>query len=214
MIKKLMQGVCFLIIFGSWAIAAHAQTTDTLVRIDDPTSCTGIDSATEICVQYTGPTVYVPSFDPLDLGFELAVSNPPGEVPDPSSDPINCASDSFGLAFPLTKQGGTEFSGCAFSFGTLTNDAYYTISISDPSGIPDIPFTLPGSEWQCPAGEVCSGAGPLSVTFTPEPSTSLLYVSGLLLFLLVGFFRKRFRVTSNVVAVIGASPRASFESIA
>lgn len=215
MIRKLVQGVCFLIILGSWAIAAHAQTTDALVRIDDPTCTPGPGC---IVLTYTGPTETIGAYPSAPLF--LAVANPPGYYLDPAPpNNYNCGSDVFTISLPdvvpTTPPPPQTFLGCYFYGGTINNGDTYSISVTGS----DIPILISldndGTQvWECAAEDASSCSGDVAtVDPTPEPSTSLLYMSGFLLFLLVGFFRKRFRATSNVVAATGASPRASFESI-
>ncbi len=219
--KKLTLVVGFLIIFGCSAIAAHAQTSaDALVRIDDPTCTPGPGC---IVLTYTGPTTTVADF-PSYPPFSLLVANPPSYYldPPPPSD-YNCGSDVFTTSSPIVYSATPPptpppayFFGCNFWGGTITSGETYSISIAGS----DIPILISLDNdgtpvWECAATDASSCSGDMAtVDPTPEPSTSLLYMSGLLLFLLVGFFRKRFRAASNVVAAIGVSPRASLESIA
>lgn len=195
MMKKLTLVAGFLIILGCSPIAAHAQTSisgDALVRIDDPL-CTS-PTATCVLVEYTGPTVIIPSLGPPPVySFLLPVSNPPGYVTDPMSPSnINCGGDNFSSATPITNVGATEFFGCLFSGGTLTNGQIY--SFSDVGATSNIPFSLSNTTWECAPTDSCSQAD-MSISFTPELSTSVLFGSGLLLFFLGGFVRKRLGAT-------------------
>jgi len=185
--KKLGQIVCFLIIFSAWATAAHAS--DALIRIDDPTCTPGPGC---VVLQYTGPTETIPVFtlDPLTF----LVSTPPSYYPDPAPpNNYNCGSNfmtvSFPIVFPVSypplKLG---FFGCGFTGGTLT-DGQYSLTIAG-SNIP-IDLSL-GQGWGCANIDMSSCSGDMvTVDPTPEPSTAVLYLSGLLLIFLVGFFRKR-----------------------
>lgn len=192
MMKKLTLVAGFLIVLGSSAITAHAQTpisADALVRIDDP-FCTS-PTATCVLVEYTGPTVII---EPPTHYFVLPVSDPPGHVPDPMSpDNINCGGDEFmTVATAITNGAATEFFGCLFSGGTLTHDHVY--SFTDDGATSNIPFTLSNTTWKCAPGDSCSQED-MSISFTPEPSTSVLFGSGLLLFFLGGSVRKRLGTT-------------------
>lgn len=185
--KKLAQIVCFLIIFGSLAAVAHAQDTDALIRIDDPTCTPGPGC---VVLEYTGPTETIPVFtlDPLTF----LVSNPPGSYPDPAPpNNYNCGSDFFAvsLAIALPPFDPDEFFGCLFTGGTITNGDLYSISISGA----DIPINLSlGNDFECAPSDPLSCSGDMfTVDPTPEPSTALLYMSGLLLIFLVGFAKKR-----------------------
>jgi hypothetical protein len=177
MMKKLVRIVCFLIIFGAWATAAHAS--DALINFDDPLCTPGPG-----CVQleYTGtpgPVIF----------FPILVANPPGFYPDPAPpNNYNCASNIFVFSFPLADP--TQFFGCGFLLGILENNTPYSLSITGAN----IPINLSlDSDLKCAPSDptsICSG-DKATVDPTPEPSTALLYTSGLLLIFLVGFSRKR-----------------------
>ena len=191
---KLARVFCFLLILGSSAIAAHAQTnTDAIIHIDDP-SCTPGSNC--VVLEYTGPTVDIPNLGPPpQLTFLLPVTNPPGFVPDPPSPSnINCGSDVFSSSTAITNNGATEFFGCSFAGGTLTNDTLY--SISDDGATSQVPLTVDGSIWQCAPDTSCT-QDDISISFAPEPGTSLLFMTGILVFSLGGFARKRFGATSR-----------------
>lgn len=189
---KLARVFCFLIILGSSAIAAHAQT-DAIIHIDDPLCTPG---PTCVNLLYIGPTVTIPNVGPPpDLVFLLPVTNPPGFVPDPAyPDNINCGSDVFSTSTPVTDAGATEFFACSFSGGTLTNDMTY--SISDVGATSQIPLSVDNTMWQCAPDTSCTQPD-ISIGFAPEPGTSLLFMTGILMFSLGGFARKRFGGTSR-----------------
>jgi hypothetical protein len=125
----------------------------------------------------------------------LPVTNPPGVVPDPMPPAnINCGGDAFSTATPLTSGDATQFFGCLFSGGTLTHGDLY--SFSDEGATSNIPFTVTNTDWKCAPGDSCSQEN-ITIDFSPEPSTSVLFLSGLLLLSLGGFARKRFGATSR-----------------
>jgi hypothetical protein len=182
--------LCVLVVLGTSAIAVRAQT-DALIRIDDPLCTVGPNC---VILEYTGPTVTLPN--PSDLFFVLPVTDPPGMVADPAPPAnINCGGDVFSTAVPITNAGASEFFGCLFTGGTLTNDGLY--SFSDVGATSNIPFTVSNTLWKCAPGDSCSQKD-ITIDFTPEPSTALLFTTGLLLFSLSGFARKRY----------GAAPRS------
>jgi hypothetical protein len=189
---KIARLLSVLVVLGTSAIAARAQT-DALIRIDDPLCTVGPNC---VVLEYTGPTVTLPNAGPpADLFFVLPVTNPPGVVPDPTPPSnINCGGDVFSTAIPITNAGATEFFGCLFTGGTLTNDELY--SFSDVGATSNIPFTVSNTLWKCAPGDSCSQAD-ITISFSPEPSTSVLFMTGLLLFLLSGLARKRFGAASR-----------------
>lgn len=180
--KKLAQLVCFLVIFGASAMAVHAQDTDALIRIDDPTCTPGPGC---VVLEYTGTPGTI-------LFLPLLVSNPPGYYPDPAPPSnYNCGSNIFAISFALALPplDPTQFYGCGFLFGTLENNTPYSLSITG-ANIP-INFSL-DNVFTCydDPSSICSG-DTATVDPTPEPSTALLYSSGLLLIFVVGFVGKR-----------------------
>jgi hypothetical protein len=186
---KIARLLCVLVVLGTSAIAARAQT-DALIRIDDPLCSVGPNC---VILEYTGPTVTLPN--PADLFFVLPVTDPPGMVPDPATPSnINCGGDVFSTAVPITNAGSTEFFGCIFTGGTLTNDGLY--SFSDVGATSNIPFTVSGTLWKCAPGDSCSQKD-ITIAFSPEPSSYVLFMTGLLLFALSGFARKRFGAASH-----------------
>jgi hypothetical protein len=189
---KIARLLCVLVVLGTSAIAARAQT-DAIIRIDDPLCSVG---PTCVVLEYTGPTVTLPNAGPPEeFFFLLPVTDPPAMVPDPAPPSnINCGGNVFSIAVPLTNAGATEFFGCLFSGGTLTHDDLY--SFSDVGSTIDIPFTVSNTLWKCAPGDSCSQKD-ITIDFSPEPSTSLLFVTGLLLFSLCGFARKRFGAASR-----------------
>lgn len=193
MMKKLAQIVCFLVIFGASAVAVHAQDADALIRIDDPLCTAGPGC---VVLDYTGTTTTFTTSSP----FDLSVADPPSFYNDPAPPAnYNCASNFFTSSVPITASPfppAVQFLGCAFAGGTLTNGDPYSLTISGA----DIPldFSL-GGVFQCDSSDLSAcpaGTGTFVVDPTPEPSTAVLYSSGLLLIFLVGLVRKRRLVAS------------------
>ena len=184
MMKKLMWVACFVILFGASAIVAHAQTAvdpfagDSHIILNGPDPCSSIpDEPYCVPLTYSGTGATY---------FTLSVPTP---IPEPPPD--TCAADNFSC-IPLTAScPSMSDTTCFFGFtffdfmgdnGTVTNGDMFSLYANVP-----ITLSLTGT------GLTCSGTGCVGpdVTFTPEPGTALLYVSGLAL--LVGFGRKRFR---------------------
>jgi hypothetical protein len=204
--KSLVRVVCFLIAFGGLAIAACAQTPidpssvpDALVHMSTPDGC---NPPYEICFEYTGPTL--PSWAVLPVFFS---ADPEPTVFDPTTTSYQC--DTIGPLYcymmvtdpPETADfwGMFLFIPGAFdgeTFGmTVTGGP---VSFGSSGGLP------------CIAG--CVTGEPFTVDPTPEPSTALLYMSGLLLFLLGGFAKKRLGAHSVAQADASASPHGLFST--
>jgi hypothetical protein len=202
MMKKIGLVVGFLIVLGSSAVAAHAQTAvdpssvaDPRIGVLDPfcpadSYCATIESGSAETVAYCDPLILVldPSGCPVPSGdsspFILAVPTPPGSY---SVPPLyTCYSDVFleslptGTLFPLT------FTGCNFADGMIPANTPITISATGGPVVLDLP---PG--FTCSEG--CSGD---QIDLTPELGTGFLFLTGLLLLSLGAFARKRFGANS------------------
>lgn len=185
---KLARVFCFLIILASSAIAAYAQTPiDPSSVINDPhVVLNSPDPACPLgdyCVDLTYSTTHTgPVFVPV---LTFLVPDPPGELPVPPA--YSCSSNVFLLC--LTDYSGfqgfkpTEFNGFTLLFGILYNGQTFILESTGP-----IQLELP-SGFACNPASLCPDG---VVTFSPEPGTALLFMTGLLLLSLVGFARKRF----------------------
>lgn len=187
MIKKLMQIIFSLIIFGASAMAVHAS--DALIHFDDPLCTPGPGC---VVLDYTGTTMSFTTSSP----FDFSVADPPSFYNDPAPpNNYNCASNFFTSSAAITASPfppAVQFLGCAFAGGTLTNGDKYDLMISG-ANIP-LDFSL-GGVFKCDASDLSScpnNTGTFVVGPTPEPGTFLLFMSGLVLFLLGAFTRKRF----------------------
>jgi len=202
----------FLMILGSLAIAARAQTP-----LPDPSSGDAGDPrivfpdacpANAYCANLTtgntaitipecgssiagGDLLLAAGLCPNDLF--LAVATGPISVP-----PIyTCFSDYTAgppvVGFQQFAPNGTlsppTFTGCAFADGSIPANTTISLAIAGLGGVPP-----PATTFVIPDGFV--GAGE-DITLAPEPGTSLLFVSGLLLISLGSIARKRFRTTSR-----------------
>jgi hypothetical protein len=179
-----------VLLVGFCAVIARADATtpgDPRVRADDPVCPTGaycvtIESTTAVTVPYCDPFVLLldPSACP-GTPFNLAVADPPGFY---SVPPVyTCGSNIFGEAVPTGTLFPTiTFTGCNFADGTIPADTPITISSMGGPVILDLP-----EGFTCPDGGCSDG----QIDLTPEPRTSVLFVTGLLLFSLAGFARKR-----------------------
>lgn len=184
---KLARVFCFLVILGSSAVAAYAQTPiDSSSVIGDPTvaardpSCPTDAYCVPITYDGTKSHYYGSIFDALTF----LVPDPPGPLPNGSS--YTCETGVSGdifkhclvialptPLFPLTDP--IDFYGVLFWGGTLTPDEVVTLSsVGGP-----VEFDLPANF-----------KGPKIIDLSPEPGTALLYMTGLVV--LVGFVRKRF----------------------
>ena len=199
MMKKLMWVACFVILFGGSAIATHAQTpvdpTISLHYPDPPGACpTG---AYCVNLAYSGPTEFVYDY----LFPTVPASGIPGAVIFPPPPTWMCSTNDTYMVGPSTYSdtfdasysdvSGTSevtgnFIGCAFS-GKLTRGDTFTISAQGGTVVLSLP-----TGFSCQAGQNCSGN---DINLTPELGTGFLFLSGLLLFSLGGFARKRFGVS-------------------
>lgn len=200
---KIARVLCFLIIFGSSAIAAHAQTPlgpsggagDP--RIILPDACPADAYCANLMTNSTGITIAACPGGDLALALGLCpdlflkVATGPISVP-----PIwTCSSDYAAgppvVGFLQSAPNGTlsplTFTGCAFADGSIPGGTTISIAVEGFGGVPP-----PAVTFVIPAGFVDAG---MDITLSPEPGTSLLFMSGLLL---IGFFaRKRFGTTSS-----------------
>jgi hypothetical protein len=179
---------------GFCAVVARADTTipgDPTIRADDPTCPTGaycatiVSGPTAITVAYCNPfTLLVdPSACP-NTPFNLAVADPPGFY---SVPPIyTCGSNVFAEWAPTGTLSPLTFTGCNFADGTIPANTAITISAMGGPVVLDLP-----AGFTCSEG--CSGD---DIELTPEPRTWVLFITGLLLFSLAGFARKRFGAKS------------------
>jgi hypothetical protein len=209
---KLARLFCFSMIFGSLAIAAHAQTP---ISISDPgpRSVTPDGCAPGTCINFTyeaGPNTSTSECGTIDV---LGV-------------PVGGCAFFIGVESPILITPGTNYgcqvSGSAAAAGAPANPIteipiFCSPDITDPnhnsyfngvwlyvpgafsgetfgeSVFGNIPFTFePISTWGCQEGETCFNPdGTWTVDPTPEPTTALLFMTGLLLFSLGGFVRRR-----------------------
>jgi hypothetical protein len=182
-IVKLSWVLGLFIILGGSATQVYADATpmdassaigDPRIIVQDPSCPVG---AYCVDLTYTGPSMFF-LFDPL----VFSVPNPPGEYPVP---PIyTCESNVFlvNLALPIFSH--SEFTGCLFDLGYLTQNEPLTISSLGGS----VELTLPPN-FSCPS---CSDD---IIDLSPEPGTAILYLTGLIF--LIAFCRKYFGVNSN-----------------
>jgi len=193
---KLARVFCFLIILGSSATAAHAQDP----RIVVPDAC----PANAYCANLTtgGTAITIPECGASILGGDvklalglctdlfLGVATGPISVP-----PFwTCYSDySAGVGFQQFAPNGTfpplKFTGCAFADGSLPANTTISIAVEGLGGAPP-----PAVTFVIPPGFDNAGS---DITLSPEPGTSLLFMSGLLLISLAVIVRKRFGTTSR-----------------
>jgi hypothetical protein len=179
---KLAWAFCFLIILGSSASVAHAQTP-----VDPEIIIHGSPCVETYCVElvYTGPTkcfgyLPCPNPDPPPLGYL------------PTGSPFL-----FALADPITGITNAEIAAGMF---TCSAQDLPGIALDDFSGsFNDYTFLgcnyyglLTGGQgftWNSNQNTPPAASPDLEVV--PEPSSSVLFMSGLILFCLGGFARKR-----------------------
>ena len=202
MMKKLALVVGFLIVLGGSAVATHAQTpVDPTIALHypDPAACpTGAYCVNLDFDNTTGFPEYI---------NELFPTVPPSGLPDtlspgpPPSVTYSCdGSGGLFLFYAVTDppfpvfpvlQTSASFLGCDFAGIVPPGESTYTISSSGGPIVLELP---PGSDFSCQAGQSCSGN---DIDLTPELGTGILFLSGLLIFSLGGFARKRFGVSSH-----------------
>jgi hypothetical protein len=177
---------CLLFIVGIAAVPAHAQTPT------DPTYVIhGSPCVEAYCVdyEYTGPTACYNYFDclnptpppffsslpPTGSPFLFALAAPIGGITFADLGLYNCsAADLPGIALDdfTSSHGSFTFLGCNY-FGILTADQTFTWNSSVTSPLAANNDLLP----------------------IPEPNSFVLFTSGLVLFGLAGFARKRLGAT-------------------
>jgi hypothetical protein len=179
---------CFLVILGCAAVPAHAQTlTDPSyilhgspcveafcvdLEYTGPTTCFNIID----CFNPTPPPLFDTSLPPTGSPFLFALATPITGIPFADFGLFNCSAvDLPGLAVDdftslnFTTHTGT-FLGCDY-FGILTSDQTFTWNSTVTSPLSS---DIPG------------------IVVVPEPNSFVLFMSGLALFCLAGFARKRF----------------------
>lgn len=208
MMKQVMRAVCLLLALGISAIAAHAQTSidpssvpDANVHMSTPDACS---PPYEICFEYTGPTlpgnavltVFFPAspfptgFNPATTSYQCSATGTSAEAAAAqglsgvgSSLPISC------LIVATDPPGEGDLWGMfLFIPGAFTGE---TFAASVTGGL--VSFASTGG-LSCISG--CAADGSWTVDPTPEPGTFVLYMTGLLLFLIAGFAKKRFGANS------------------
>jgi len=174
---------CSLILFGISAIAAKAQTPvdphETLNKPDP--ACPSGDFCADLV--WEGGTEHVPS-------LTFLVPNPPGELAE--NPPIySCSTNVFTMCKANDNSSvippviGTEIFSFQFYGGNplLTDGDTFIYFTDQPIGELILPAGLcPISDPECSLGTM--------ITLSPEPGTSLLYMTGLVF--LVAFTTKRF----------------------
>jgi hypothetical protein len=176
---KLTRVFFFLVILGSSAVAADAQTsiapTDPRIVFNtpDPACPAGM-----YCVNltYTGPQ---------ENALIFGVPGPPGSFLEAA--PLytySCVSNAFAGCQPDENQAGTEFFAYSLFDGSVTSGETFSLTSTGP-----IQLTLP-TGFTCNPGSACSMVnGVLVADLTPEPGTAILFMSGLIF--VVGLTSKR-----------------------
>ena len=209
---KLTRLFFFLMILGSLAIAAHAQTPLPAPssggagdpRIVFPDACPADASCATLTPLTSTPIMVLDCTSSDTLAQCLAI----GLVIDVAS-PLSVG-PSFNSLWYCTQDAPPTFSAIAalgtingiggpfapqipglgsFSTGTFTGCEYWSGTISGPVGIAEVGGVTP---LIIPEGFVGEGSD-----IFPEPRTSVLFMSGLLLISLGGIARKRFGTTSR-----------------
>jgi hypothetical protein len=209
---KLTRLFFFLMVLASLAIAAHAQTPLSAPtsggagdpRIVFPDACPA-DAACATLTPLTSTPIIVPDCtkketlsECLAIGLVIDVASPLSVGPSfnslwyctqdapPTFSEIAALGTINGIGGPFAPQ--IPFLG-SFSTGTFTGCEYWSGTISGPVGIAEVGGITP---LIIPEGFVGQGSD-----IFPEPRTSLLFMSGLLLISLGGIARKRFGTTSR-----------------
>jgi hypothetical protein len=212
---KIARVLCFLVALGISAIATYAQTplpaltsagagdpklvfpdacptgaicstitTTTAVDIPD---CTKKDTLSE-CLAIG---LVFPLASPISVGPRLSsLWYCTQDMPD-TFDEAAALGTTYILGFEISSHFAPQFPG---ETGTFTGCEYWSgdLSAHTTYGVADVGGTAP---FLIPEGHGIEDAG--DPAFTPEPGTSLLYVSGLLLISLGDIARKRFGTTSR-----------------
>ena len=181
----------FVILFGSSAFAAYAQTPvdpKVLFSTPDP-SCTP-----PYCVdlEYVGSSGGTGTFFFEVASYPTGIPEPPAyscgvidtQVPPPATLP-SCKVNQLPEP-PLTP---TDFFGITLTVPDITNGQTFSITVDGGPVNLILPTGVNASgPLDCTSG--CGEGGGISLDPTPEPGTALLFVSGLIG--VVGFARKRF----------------------
>lgn len=178
MMKQLTRVVLLLMVFGVTAIASRADSTnDFKVILNDPTCpwnafCVDIGSTGNSSVTYTAsdPLVFNSPAQAIPVGQTVAC----GSTVDPS---MQCG------VFTIPTGDPTTFLGVAFWGFTVTPGEDLTVGLT---GTDLLTLDLP-SGYACDPASACPDG---MITLTPEPSTVLLLMSGLLGLALL---RRRFK---------------------
>jgi len=214
---KLARVFCFLIIFGSSAIAAHAQTPIDSGSINDPRPSTKTPDGCSppYCVNftYTGPTLFpivtLPvffsaspfptTFDPLTTSYTCGASGTSAQAAAAaglpsyigSNVPITCL-----MSIVDISPTDADFLGMWLFVPGAFNGETFDMSVMGGT----IGFVLPAGTSCVPASECTTvdGVTSFSIDPVPEPHSSVLFMTGLLLFSLGSFARKRFGASSPV----------------
>jgi hypothetical protein len=178
---KLARLFCFLIIFGSSAIAAHAQTpVDPLLTIHG-SPCLEVEGDACVDLTYTGPTVLCGLSECIETGSPHDVE-PPLEflATSPVGGAVTClALDLPGVLVPTYT--GDIVTGCAY-VGVMFGGTMFTAGANGPLNV-----TFPAA-----VGDSTVELDPP----VPEPGTGILFITGFLLLSLGGFARMRFGASS------------------
>jgi hypothetical protein len=196
---KLARALCFLVILGSSAVAAYAQTpidASGLAGADPTISVRSPDPACTDCVDLTWNGTAPPTGSETDFFFYVPGYPPTGiiippdyscEVDPSSTNPIACNA--------LTKfiSGNPEFVGVELIVYSLTDGESFSFGATGGR----VTLVVPAdSGLTCNADTPCNPDGSFMIGPTPEPGTALLFMTGLIP--LVGFCWRRFR--SNPIA--------------
>lgn len=183
-----------LLILGISAVATKAQTAapDPGIFLDDPSCPSGV-YCVDLTYDGTSPLTIAPflSSFPPPTPFNVSVPDPPGSYS--ALPPLyTCNSNIFSTSLPTgtlsLTPGDSAFTGCDFWGGTIN------------PGTPGMPTVLTlyavggPVELAVPEDFSCSGSCSDGIAYlgpTPEPSTALLYLTGILC--LVVFGRRRLK---------------------
>lgn len=189
---RLGRVLCFLMLFGSSAVAAYAQTPispSSLTGADPTISVRSPDPACTDCIDLTFTGTPPPAPSMTTFFFAVSGYPPTGIIIPPD---YSCAVDSTSTnpiacnVVTMLIGGNPEFVGVDLIVYNLTNLESFSFSAT---GGP-VTLMVPGdSGLTCNADTPCPD-GMMMIGPTPEPGTALLFMTGLVF--LVGFARKRF----------------------
>jgi len=169
---RLARILSLVVLVGFCAAIARADATDTssiatndpVFKFNDPTCTAGPDC---LVFTYYGPTGFVPILTFLTPSPDpIPVTVPPTTYSCSSNVFLLCEVLDNGFFCPLN-----DFCGVSFQLGFITNGETVDLESNDPLPALIIPAVL-----------------------TPEPTTGVLFGTGLLLVFLGTFAKKRFRV--------------------